>query len=596
MEGGKDAIARLLEDAPISEAKRRKLDVEIHDALALDPSIVPDTLSQFLTSVDLVAFPFIDLWNLIQAFPSLFDVVWQDGHFRRRMEFEFNDVYRESVDIKSGQMRESLQEALYSMSRKTASKVYSNSFLPWAILYQRCKRLMVLAKNLDGQRIRVLQSFLSHRGEKYFPLKTSVFAAGDPLELQHSFCMGNGGYVATPIIRKRPDPPATTLVGFLVTNWNSEVFAKPRTLNCEGVAIVPSPIPGHFFTVTRLGKLAFFCVGAHNVQYLEVYDSQTGLRTPGEDAAKIRKAVALSVGRLRIKRRPIWRMDAIHNSSTFKITMTGGGSRHIDVESYCAFLGDPNDQKGEGVIIGDEFMGKAYDRSLYLQNEWIFDQQYEDVIVNKHNTQLAYWIVEKNGETAPGAQRLWEPTTVEYHHDAISVVAGPFFSISRHQPVQIYGGLATNPTWLLPVGSVDFEKRLRDPKTLKTQIQSSMFIVESTFNFNRILVHHPAGYTVILDLNGPGTGYVDLAILAIVGSKILVRIVSQINPPTPLRFFVLDLEQIFASNLHEIPNLIYAPCRTCSLPSVGSCACAIPYCGIECQKAHWGEHKLVCGR
>lgn len=61
----------------------------------------------------------------------------------------------------------------------------------------------------------------------------------------------------------------------------------------------------------------------------------------------------------------------------------------------------------------------------------------------------------------------------------------------------------------------------------------------------------------------------------------------------------IDLEEKHFSNFHKTINNIAMTTPKCSLcnnyKNVKKCSClSIYYCGIECQKNHWKEHKKVC--
>ena len=48
-------------------------------------------------------------------------------------------------------------------------------------------------------------------------------------------------------------------------------------------------------------------------------------------------------------------------------------------------------------------------------------------------------------------------------------------------------------------------------------------------------------------------------------------------------------------DVHRALTRVCVVCRAVGT-KLRSCPCrAVHYCGRECQKAHWAEHKLVCG-
>jgi hypothetical protein len=118
-------------------------------------------------------------------------------------------------------------------------------------------------------------------------------------------------------------------------------------------------------------------------------------------------------------------------------------------------------------------------------------------------------------------------------------------------------------------------------------LQSSMFVIDLNTGTEDLRIHHPAGFDIKIDFaDAPFV----LKPVAIVGSKLLVVYQDWFFK---IHHGILDLEIFFSERVPDFPKLIRAPCRACSLPSVGSC-CRTPYCGSECQKEDWIKHKQCC--
>jgi hypothetical protein len=564
----RDAIARFLDDAPISQAKRRKLDREIREALINNPSLAPDALFQFLGSINLVDLPFIDLWHLIQVFPPLIKLIWTNKHFRARMEFEFNDVYRSSINRLTNEMDDDLREELWELSTKTSSRVYPKEEdgppSEWALLYQRCKRMMLLSKEVAGRHIFQNLTTLDHVSLYY------NFAAREEEFLAFEECSANGSFVATPVIRGR-------IVAFVIVDWANKPDRGETVLRLDDFIIVRSNLPytnGNNFAITQTGKLAYLVTNQEIPgegfleSYLEVYDAMTYERTPGNDKRKIAKAIEFCNDAWQATDRTLSVIKPVAASSMIMVALKKF-EWHVDLDTYFDFL------QGRRTNVKHSTAKTNH----YLQNNWTFNRH-----TDERSPEDFYHVVEKDDSVAPGAEPVW--------NRVIYTAIGPFFSISRKQPLRIFGLDENGRYSALPVGTSVFSVAT-DGITVPF-FQSSMFIVELMSEQNRLKITHPAGFTTIISLHdsaGPAT------IVSIVGYKILILFNLPAHTSSYRRHCILNLEECFIANGSQTLELIRAPCRTCSLPSIAYCggkSCKMPYCGKECQKEDWLAHSSQC--
>jgi hypothetical protein len=568
-----EAIRRLLDDTELSESKRRKIEVEIQEAFENNPSDPPLGLIQFLSVTDLTSFAFVDLWNLLQAFPSLFPVIWTDENFRKRMDFEFNDVYRNSVVPTTQTMKRYLQEELVRISTKSSSGFYpEDSIVPWALLYQRCKRMMLLSKTLDGKRLNLYLQNLPTLN-RVADLLESESESG--LSAIYSLASTNGPYIATPCVR----PNTNSIREFVITNWASKTRVPPVLLDVREFNIVNSSIPdgvAQNFAVTNTGKLVYLLNAKLSVgrPYLEVYDSVLSTRLPAADLVMIERAKTFCEDFLKLKWNELLTIQAIPSSSVIKMTMPHGMQRHIDIDTYFEYL--------QGARKTVKFSLGNWD--TFLQNGWEFESNWDFGATNEKEQN--FWILQKDGKAAPGVMPVYIET--------VELVRGPFFSVSRKQPLDIFLSQQRIP-FHLSVGQ--WKNPIPEGPDNDAIVQSSMFMVE--LDISKLRVRHPAGFTVTIRLRDVEPYRALITLVAMVGSMLLLRSGpgQGYAPGDNGHFIVLDLEKFFLKGLPDFPKLIRAPCQNCSLPSVANCGnivCKMPYCGTKCQKADWEKHRSVC--
>jgi hypothetical protein len=591
MSARRDALLHLLEDAPISDAKRRKLVAEIRNAFIaeVDYRLVVQSLIENLNLVD---FPFIDIWHFVQVVPEAIPFVWTDDHFRARTELEFNDVYRGSIEA-SGQMRERVKDGLVEMSSKSATSLYATlkeQVVPWALLYQRCKRMTVLSKQLDGKD-------LFTRIEEWPMFNTWVLSTLLPAQhmMDYRDGSGNGEYLAIPV----------RVVGgfeishFIVANWYRAKRLGSRMLfgfypGSKSVVLDMSQIVMHptrvdspratNFVITQTGKVVY-AVTHPNGYYLEVYDSLTQRRIPGEDADKIEKAVRFTMDEVDDNDDDaIELLEVINNSSVVKLELVEGLAKTIDIETYVEYLDGKRANVDFTCSVKTKFPTTP---GFYLQNGWKF------ATTTPPEPEQPYLLPTKDGRPAVGALPVPAKGVNQAH--------GPFFSVSRDSPVLYAGFVGERYRAFLPGMQVSM---LSGSWNFDESIQSSIFIVEPTSSpsfvvpqVRRLEVYHPAGFTVNIQFQDTFESGVDPQNLAIVGSDLLISYTDTTGELNSCRYYKIDLEELFMAHLDTFPALIRAPCRRCSLPSIAGCAgsaCATPYCGIDCQKKDWEVHAAVC--
>jgi hypothetical protein len=555
------AITRLLDDAPISEAKRRKLKSRIDSALELDPDTVPLVITSFLATINIVDLPFIDVWNLIQVFPVFAPILWTDQQFRARMDLEFNDVFRDSLDPDSGEMRDALVQELREMSTKSSSRFYPrapDSLLPWALLYQRCKRMMVLIKNLNGKAKPLFSEALSQPLPDWFStLAPDLYFPISPYEeLDFENSSANGAYIATPIT-----VGGEILSKIIVTNWTNTQFTEPRILDVRNMEMRLSVIPqsrSYSFAITHTGSLVYLLSAGPGYQpYLEVYDPHTEVRIPGSALNKIAKAQEFCNGVLRFAEYDFWAIKPVQSSSMMNIVLSGDFTRFVDIDSYVDYLQDTRQDVKYALT----------EENLYLQNGW------ESSVHLSQNPAQFYRVLTKDGNAAPGAEPLYVKK--------IQYALGPFFSVSRKQPLEIHIFKDRQSQWIAPGTTTAVLAQWSS----NDNIQSSMFVIARAIT--SLQVHHGAGFGMFLNFES-----FDYSVypISIVGAKVLIRYKKGGGK---LRHAILDLEVFFIERLHGFSKLIRSPCRTCSLPSLASC-CRTTYCGKECQTEDWSRHAIEC--
>jgi hypothetical protein len=543
-----------------------------------------------LENVRLIDLPFIDVWNLIQVLPEALPIVWTDRNFRERVEFEFNDVYRASLDA-AGEMQLSLRDELLAMSSKSATRLYrglSDTVMPWALLYQRCRRLTVLSKRLDEKEVVTsIQTWASLDVEQFGPMfPVNVVSERD--------AKGNGQYLAIPVFRWT----AAEIYYFIVINWTSVPTRRDPAAHAAGlftphvvldvrtvtIAGARTERPARTdFVITQTGKVVY-TVWHPSGHYLEAYDSLTKRRIPGDDPDRIAKAIEFITGSAEHEDRNIQSLGVINNSSVVRLTLSPAAIRDIDIETYVDYL---EDKRGNVEFVTVPRHGYPRTEGFYLQNSWRL------VGVPKQPQKATHLILEKHGKPAPGT----DPLTPEHINHAL----GPFFSISRRDPVVYAGYVGARYGLFSPGGRSVIDK---SSWHFEIAIQSSCFVIEhgmeevSDPSSTGIVVYHPAQFAVrVRFLEKFANGRIPI-LLAMVGSKLLVHYyIRNGYRDNETSLHILDLEELFIANVDSFPKLIRAPCRSCSLPSVAHCAgkgCGMPYCGQDCQKDNWSAHQLEC--